>query len=376
MRPHRPLLLLILVLAVGFLMASSVLLPRDRRSPLQAQGERTRQITSLGAFQVTATPTLTPSPTLDPNATATATPLPTAAVIAFATNTPPPTATATTAASPTQPPVAQPTIDTSGPTWTPPPRNPAVEVQDHYYLRRPTSNTAVNWVDRTYPYGGTSGGRLQVHHGVEFVNPRGTPVYATAPGSVVYAGDDLNTVFGPSPNYYGNLVVIQHDFTAPDGQPVFTLYGHLDRVNVQTGQRVEQDAEIGIIGDTGIAVGPHLHFEVRVGNPYDFGATRNPELWIRPYPGFGTLAGLVTDSAGNRLYEVTLTVESTDILRYAFSYASDSVNSDPIIGENFVLGDLPANYYVITVGERGRVRFRETVFVYPNRTTFINVRLN
>ncbi|MCS7071591.1 MAG: M23 family metallopeptidase [Anaerolinea sp.] len=341
-----------------------------------AQPNSTRQIGSLGAFQISATPSPSLTPTRDPNATDTPTPLPTAAVVSFATNTPLPTATASSVPSPTPFPTTEPTIDRSGPTWTPPPRDPAVEVQDHYYFRRPTSSTAVNWVDRTYPYGSTSGGRLQVHHGVEFVNPRGTPVYAVAAGTVIHAGDDLSMLFGPSLNYYGNLVVIQHDFSSPEGLPVFTLYGHLDRVGVQTGQRVEIDAEIGVVGATGIAMGPHLHFEVRVGDPYDFGSTRNPELWIRPFTGFGTLAGLVTDAAGNRLYDVTLTVESTDIRRYAFSYASDSVNSDPIIGENFVLGDLPANYYTVTVAERGRVRFREIVYVYPNRTTFISVRLN
>lgn len=295
---------------------------------------------------------------------------------AFVTNTPAPIATRTPTPLPT---VVPPTVDPAGPTWTPPAPDPARQVQDHYYLRRPTSDTAVNWADRTYPYGGTSGGRLQTHKGVEFVNPRGTPIYATAPGLVVHAGDDTTMVFGPNPNYYGNLVVLQHDFTAPDGQPVFTLYGHMDRVTVQTGQRVDVGQELGTIGATGIAQGPHLHFEVRVGNPFDFGATRNPELWIRPYPNYGTLAGLVTDAAGNRLYEVTLTVEAVhndDFIRYAFSYADDSVNSDPVIGENFTLGDLPAGYYVVTVGERGRVRFRETVYVYPNRTTFIPVRLN
>lgn len=362
--------------ALGIASVMGFLFPGSSVHLSSAQPNSTRQISSLGAFQISATPSPTLTPTVDPNATSTPTPLPTAVVFGFATNTPHPTATASPVPSSTPFPTAEPTIDQSGPTWTPPPRDPAVEVQDHYYLRRPTSNTAVNWVDRTYPYGSTSGGRLQVHHGVEFVNPRGTPVYAVASGTVIHAGDDSGILFGPSFNYYGNLVVIQHDFLSPEGQPVFTLYGHLERVGVQTGQRVEVDAEIGVIGATGIAMGPHLHFEVRVGNPYDFGSTRNPELWIRPFTGFGTLAGLVTDAAGNRLYDVTLTVESTDIRRYAFSYAGDSVNSDPIIGENFVLGDLPANYYIVTVAERGRVRFREIVYVYPNRTTFINVRLN
>ena len=51
-----------------------------------------------------------------------------------------------------------------------------------------------------------------------------------------YAGDDLTTRFGPQNNYYGNLVVIQHNFLSPDGQPVYTLYGHMDQVLVQAGQ--------------------------------------------------------------------------------------------------------------------------------------------
>lgn len=326
--------------------------------------------TITGGVEITSTPTL-PAFTFATN---------TPVAARFATNTPAPRLTATPSPTPTsiQPIPREPTFNAAAPTWTPPAPDPASQVQDHYYLRRPTSTTAVNWIDRTYPYGGTSGGRLQVHHGVEFVNPRGTPLYATAPGTVIHAGDDLSTQFGPITNYYGNLVVIQHDFTAPDGQPVFTLYGHMDRVGVTSGQRVDQGSEIGTTGATGVALGPHLHFEVRVGNPFDFGATRNPELWVRPYPGYGLLAGLVTDAAGNRLYEVTLNIEGVDngLQRYAFSYADDSVNGDPVIGENFTLGDLPAGYYTVTVGEGGRVRFQQTVYIFANRTNFLNVRLN
>jgi murein DD-endopeptidase MepM/ murein hydrolase activator NlpD len=325
------------------------------------------------------TPTLPPTDTLTPTLTPTLTSTSTLTLIP--TNTRKPTITPSATITDTPQAIASATPGdsangTSAPTWTPPPPDPAFQIADHFYLRRPIADGGTNWVDRTYPYGGTSGGRLQVHHGVEFVNPRGTPILAAADGVVIHAGDDLSTLFGPQPNYYGNLVVIQHNFTSPEGQPVFTLYGHMDRVDIQVGQTVQQGDQIGNVGGTGIAQGPHLHFEVRAGDPFSFSATRNPEMWIYPFRTFGTLAGRVTDANGSLLYEVTLKVKSADITRYAFSYADTSVNGDPTFGENFTLGDIPANYYEVTVSDNGRVRFQKLIYVYPNRTTWLDVQLN
>lgn len=314
----------------------------------------------------TYTPTITPSPTLTP----TATPPPTDTPVPTQTNTPLPVGSLVFSGSTGDP------NGTPVPSWTPPPPDPATEINDHYRLRRPIADGGTNWIDRTYPYGGTSGGRLQIHSGVEFVNPRGTPILAAADGTVVFAGGDSAMLLGPRLDYYGNVVIIQHAFTSPEGQPVFTLYGHMDRVEVEVGQSVRQGDLIGRVGDTGIAFGPHLHFEVRVGDFTSFGATRNPELWIYPYRGYGTLAGRVVDANGNLLYDVTLRVKSSDIQRYAFSYAGPPANSDPAFGENFTLGDLPANYYEVTVSENGRVRFQRVIYVYPNRTTWLDVQLN
>lgn len=149
----------------------------------------------------------------------------------------------------------------------------------------------------------------------------------------------------------------------------------MDRVDVQTGQAVKAGDQIGVVGASGVAFGPHLHFEVRVGSPNDYRATRNPELWMYPYQGFGTLAGLVTDASGSRLYDATVQVQSSDISRYAFSYADNTVNPDSVFGENVVLGDLPANYYTVFVSDNGRVRFQQVIYIYPNRTTWINIKL-
>ena len=83
----------------------------------------------------------------------------------------------------------------------------------------------------------------------------------------------------------------------------------------------------------------------------------------------------VRDGAGNLLQEVTISVRSTDLLRYAWSYAGDSVNGDDEFKENFVLGDLPANYYEITVGDGGRILFRKTIFIWPGRTNWLEINL-
>jgi murein DD-endopeptidase MepM/ murein hydrolase activator NlpD len=323
----------------------------------------------------TAHPLASRTSTLPPSATFTPTLTPTITLTPTRTLTPTITLTTPPIASPT------PTDPTSDPnntppaTWTPPPADPGTQIDDHYHLSRPIDDGGTNWVDRTYPYGGTSGGNLQVHHGVDLANPRGTPVLSAGDGEVVYAGNDDATLFGPQSRYYGNLVVIRHSFSSGDGQPVFTLYGHLDRVDVETGSRVTQGTQIGLVGGTGVAFGAHLHFEVRAGDPNSFDATLNPELWIFPFRNFGTLAGRVTDASGNMLYEATVQVQSMTMTRYAFTYADQSVNPDPVFGENFALGDLPAGYYEVSVNDNGRVRFQEIVYVYPNRTTWVDVEL-
>jgi hypothetical protein len=304
-----------------------------------------------------------------------ATAVPTARPISSRTPTLPPTVTLTL--SPTATVTMTPTITLTPTDTLTPSITPTLEKRDHYLLSRPIARDKVDWLDRTYPYGWTQYDTREVHHGVEFVNPRFTAVLAAADGTVVYAGDDVATLFGPVNNYYGNLVVIEHGFTSPEGQPVFTLYGHLQRVEVQTGQSVSQGETIGVIGDSGIAIGPHLHFEVRVGDSQDFGATRNPDLWIIPYPKYGTLAGKITNAAGEIQYGAVIQVKSTDDLRYAFSYADDSVNSDPTWKENYTLGDLPEGAYQVVVSNRnGRVFFRESVTIQSGHTTWLDIQVD
>ncbi|MEO6538701.1 MAG: M23 family metallopeptidase [Ferruginibacter sp.] len=99
-------------------------------------------------------------------------------------------------------------------------------------------------------------GTPKMHKGLDFTAPQGTPIYATADGTVNTAG---NTADG-----YGNHVIINH------GYGYETLYGHMVRVKVRNGQRVKRGEVIGWVGSTGKSTGPHCHYEVHInGNPVD-----------------------------------------------------------------------------------------------------------
>ncbi len=91
-------------------------------------------------------------------------------------------------------------------------------------------------------------GRYRLHEGIDFRASVGTRVYAAQSGKVIYAGRRGG---------YGKVVGIQHagDWT--------TWYGHLSRIRVSVGGKVDQGQVIGLSGNTGMSTGPHLHFEIR-----------------------------------------------------------------------------------------------------------------
>jgi murein DD-endopeptidase MepM/ murein hydrolase activator NlpD len=87
------------------------------------------------------------------------------------------------------------------------------------------------------------------HTGIDFPAPTGTPVIAALGGVVRAAG----WLAG-----YGQVVILRHE------QGVMTLYAHLSRILVDPGRPVARGAVVGLVGQTGDATGPHLHFEVRL----------------------------------------------------------------------------------------------------------------
>ncbi len=269
----------------------------------------------------------------------------------------------------------------AGPTRTPPPTFtppalPQTGADDHFWLRRPIPEGGVVWTDKYYPYGSTRGRTLRTHHGVEFNVSYNTPILAAADGVVVFAGSDAEALVGPEPNFYGNVVVVEHDFTL-GSQPIYTLYGHLNAVEVVVGQRVTTLARLGLSGATGVADGPHLHFEVRIGQN-TYGSTRNPILWLWPFPDRGALIGRVVFPGGAPAFEAPVSIRRIDggesTVFSTTTYADNSVRSDDVWGENFAFDDVPAGYYEVSVKADGK-KYSQEVWVFSRRTAQVEIVL-
>lgn len=114
---------------------------------------------------------------------------------------------------------------------------------------RPVRGYAIN-----SPFGPRrmAGQAMRNHEGVDIAAPQGTGVFVAAEGSVIRTGYDAAG--------YGRFVEIRH----PNGMS--TLYGHLSRLDVASGDKVDGGQRIGLVGSTGRSTGPHLHFEVRRGD--------------------------------------------------------------------------------------------------------------
>lgn len=260
------------------------------------------------------------------------------------------------------------------PTFTPPPA-PETTTLEHFWFARPVPQGSTVWTDKVYPYGSTRGGTLRPHHGVEFMVPAGTEVLAVADGTVRVVGKDDAIILGASEDFYGTVVVIEHEFLQ-NNQPVYTLYGHLSESLVEEGQEVRGQDVIALSGSSGVADGAHLHFEVRVGaNTYQ--STRNPLLWLYPFPDRGVGAGKVTWPDGSPAFEVPLILQRLDApspYRATTTYADSDVNSDEGFGENFAFDDVDAGYYELRVGT-GENKVEIEFWVYPYQTSFSEISL-
>ncbi|MGB8509831.1 MAG: peptidoglycan DD-metalloendopeptidase family protein [Pyrinomonadaceae bacterium] len=101
---------------------------------------------------------------------------------------------------------------------------------------------------RRNPFGYASS---EFHMGQDIAAGRGTPVVAAADGIVSFAGQQTG---------YGNIVIIDH------GNGLTTRYGHLSKLEAAEGQEIKRGVELGQVGSTGRSTGPHLHYEVRIGD--------------------------------------------------------------------------------------------------------------
>ncbi|MBA4164083.1 MAG: M23 family peptidase [Erythrobacter sp.] len=146
-------------------------------------------------------------------------------------------------------------LDRSGPQGST--LRPSVSIPSRLPLDGPALTSGFGM--RTHP---VLGGRRQ-HKGIDLAAPTGTPIYATADG-IVGKAQWYST--------YGLYVEIAH------GAQLETRYAHMSRLAVAPGERVRKGDVIGYVGSTGRSTGPHLHYEVRIGDlavdplPYMTGA--------------------------------------------------------------------------------------------------------
>ena len=105
---------------------------------------------------------------------------------------------------------------------------------------------------------------IRAHKGVDYAAPTGTPVKAAGDGRIAWAGPKGG---------YGNVVIIEHS------RSITTVYGHLSRFakGTRVGEHVAQGTVIAYVGMTGLATGPHLHYEYRVN-----GVFKNPQTVSLP----------------------------------------------------------------------------------------------
>ncbi|HEY8396938.1 MAG TPA: M23 family metallopeptidase [Flavihumibacter sp.] len=141
---------------------------------------------------------------------------------------------------------------------------PAIQPVSNSDLRRIASGFGYR-IDPVYK-------TVKMHAGLDFAAPQGTPIYATANGTVKLAGN--------TGNGYGNHVIINH------GYGYETLYGHMYRIKAKVGQKVKRGEIIGYVGSTGKSTGPHLHYEVhknskRLDPVYFFYNDLTPEQYDR-----------------------------------------------------------------------------------------------
>ena len=249
-----------------------------------------------------------------------------------------------------------------------------------FLLLRPIAPPGRQTIDPSFRYGDYRQSTQLTHRGVDFLNSSGTSVVAAADGVAVVAGDDLNFPYGPRKDYYGNLVILEHNLPGM-GEPLFTLYSQLSEVLVEEGQSVAAGEEIALVGMSGAVPGSTLHFEVRLGeNSYQ--NARNPELWLELMSderdqSLGALAGSVINEQG--VYEPVENIVLEQLAGpglpaidqfYLTTYEKKELRGQGPWNESFALSDLPAGEYQITFMLNGLQQM--VVEVEPGMLTLAN----
>jgi hypothetical protein len=151
----------------------------------------------------------------------------------------------------------------------------------------------------------------------------------------------------------------------------------MSEVAVSPGDSVERGAVLGLVGGTGIALGPHLHLEVRTAER-NYGATLNPALFLEMLPETGIVIGRLLDDRGQLSGRGHVSLHrvvdgQVQWVASTTTYPADPVNSTSEWGENFVFSDLPEGSYVVVATDQP-VQVEDAVEVRAGSAAHVVVR--
>tara|TARA_B100000029_G_scaffold516562_2_gene631027 strand:+ start:54550 stop:55587 length:1038 start_codon:yes stop_codon:yes gene_type:complete len=320
----------------------------------------TAKTATFVAYQKTLPPPLPPQRT-----TPTTTPIPTE------TKKPTLTPTNTATYTPTVTPTRTPIVPKARPEQLPLPRQDFAN-ETHLFYGRPMLE-GNNYPVSHYRYGMTWDGLLAPHLGVDLANDKGSMVVAIGNGTVIYSGNDDTELFGFRNEFYGNLIVLSLDQKWNDRQ-IYALYAHLSETNVEIGQKVTQGDIVGKVGESGAALAPHLHLEIRIDDPRNYMSTRNPELWYLPLPGTGVVAGRILDKNGLFIpgHMVKITCADQGV-RWVQTYWNQWTPPDDNFSENFVFSDIPEMQCTVQSEYSGEI-ISQSIDIQPQDVVFVVLR--
>jgi hypothetical protein len=242
----------------------------------------------------------------------------------------------------------------------------------HLRFERPVQGDTVNpFADGTARFGAPPTGRTEGAPvpGTRYLNPPGTEVRAIGAGVIVRAD--------------AGRVVLRHDDSI-DGRVIYSVYETGGPAAGAAGDRVQAGAVVARVGrallPTAARVSVHALAAADTagvaGAALPPGGALNPELWIRPLPGTGIVAGRVLDRAGQpvagvRVRGLVLPYPTEAPFSHALTYAQELAS--PVYGENFAVGDVPAGDYTLAV-ELDGVRVWRRVRVAAGQVTFVEFR--
>jgi len=243
------------------------------------------------------------------------------------------------------------------------------EKPEHNWLIRPFGSPDNIMVDQTQLFASNNFADGGVAKGLIYNNSDGARVRAVDYGTIVYKNSRDGHLVLKVENKYDDYFIYAH-------------YYNLKEIYPSLGKYVQRGTPIGAVGRMKSTGSNHLYFEISLSFDDDSNIPSNPvnpELWVYPLPGCGTIIGSIVDSLGQPIPGLSIKgvgkpLPSETPYTQSLTYSYDLL-PDPYYNENFVIGDVPAGDYVIWTESEG-VRSAARVTVKPSKVTIVTLIVN